>query len=205
MFINIYRLPLHHVQLKSWRQTANKIMTQYFNNKYLLKFLEIVSWIIFVGLCVEASALLVNFVISLFKPEIISRLYQKLDLMNVYEQSQWAYYCTYSAIIAIAVMKAYLFYVVIMLVWKLDLDNPFSTFVADKISTISHVIFSIGIVSYVTRSSIEKLLGESYDINDMSGFFVDNQAFIVMAAIIYIIAVIFKRGIELQNENDLTV
>jgi hypothetical protein len=26
-----------------------------------------------------------------------------------------------------------------------------------------------------------------------------------MAAVIYIIAIIFKRGIEIQNENDLTV
>ena len=180
-------------------------MTAYFNSKYLLKFLEIVSWIIFVGLCIEAGALLVNFVISLAKPEIINRLYKKLDLTNVYKQSQWAYYCTYSAIIALAVLKANLFHAVITLLGKLDLDNPFSTFVANKISTISNIAFSIGIVSYATRSSIERLLGESYDFNDINGFFVDSQAFIMMAAIIYIIAVIFKRGIEIQTENDLTV
>lgn len=157
------------------------------------------------GLCIEAGALLVNFVISMFKPEIINRLYQKLDLMDVYKRSQWAYYCTYTAIIAIAVMKAYLFYAVITLLGKLDLDNPFSTFVADKILTISHVTFSIGIISYVTRKSVERLLEKSYDINDMNGFFIDSQAFIMMAAIIYVIVVIFKRGIEIQSENDLTV
>ena len=180
-------------------------MKEYFNSKYLLKFLEIISWIIFVSLCVEAGALIVNFVISLFKPEIISRLYQKLDLTDVYKQSQWAYYCTYSAIIAIAVLKAYLFYVVVMLLWKLDLDNPFSTFVADKISSISSITFSIGITSYLTRQSVERLLGENYDIKDINDFFVDSEAFIMTAAILYVIAVIFKRGIELQNENDLPV
>lgn len=180
-------------------------MKEYFNSKYLLKFLEIVAWIIFVGLCVETGALIVNFVISLYKPEIINRLYQKLDLTDVYKQSQWAYYCTYSAIIALALLKTYLFYVVVMLLSKLDLNNPFSTFVADKISTISQIAFSIGITSYVTQQSVEKLLGKSYDVKDMNNFFVDSEAFIMMAAIIYVIAVIFKRGIAIQSENDLTV
>ena len=43
--------------------------------------LQIVSWIIFVGLCIEAGALIVNFVYSLFKPEIVHNLYQKLDIV----------------------------------------------------------------------------------------------------------------------------
>ena len=180
-------------------------MTTIFNSRYLLKFLEVVSWIIFVGLCIEAGALIVNFVISFYKPEIIDRLYQKLDLISVYNQSNWAYYCTCSAIIFISVLKAHLFYVVISLLAKLDLDKPFSTFVADKISSISNVAFTIGITSYLTQKSVERLLGERYDINKMNGFFVDSEAFIMTAAIIYVIAVIFKRGIELQNENDLTV
>jgi hypothetical protein len=34
---------------------------------------------------------------------------------------------------------------------------------------------------------------------------VDGQAFILMAAVLYIIAAIFKRGIELQTENDSTI
>ena len=180
-------------------------MTKYFESKHLLKFLEVVAWIVFVGLCIEAGALLVNFAISFFKPEIISRLYQKLDLTDVYKQSQWAYYCTYSAIVILAGLKAHLFYGLITLLGKLDLDNPFSPFVADKISMISNSIFAIGITSYVTQQSVERLLGENYNIKNMNGFFVDSQAFIMMAAIIYVIAIIFKRGIELQTENDLTV
>ncbi len=180
-------------------------MSNYFNSKHILKFLEIMAWIIFVGLCIKAGALIVNFVFSQFKPEIISRLYQKLDLTTVFQQSKLAYYCTYSAIITLAVLKAYLFYVVIMLLLKLDLNNPFSIFVANKISTISQLTFSIGIVSFATQKSIERLLDENFESNKMDDFFTDPQAFIMMAAIIYIISIIFKRGIELQNEIDLTV
>lgn len=39
----------------------------------------------------------------------------------------------------------------------------------------------------------------------LNQFWEDSQAFILMAAVIYIIATIIKRGVELQNENDLTV
>ncbi len=44
-----------------------------------------------------------------------------------------------------------------------------------------------------------------YEIDQLDQFWVDSQAFILMAAIVYVIATIFKKGIELQNENDLTV
>ena len=49
-------------------------------NKFVFIALQLIAWIIFVGLCIEAGALLVNFIYSLFKPEIVHNLYQKLDL-----------------------------------------------------------------------------------------------------------------------------
>jgi len=44
-----------------------------------------------------------------------------------------------------------------------------------------------------------------FNTNILSKFWADSGAYIIMGAIIYIIATIFKKGIELQNENDLTV
>ena len=44
-----------------------------------------------------------------------------------------------------------------------------------------------------------------YEIDNLNQFWEDSQAFILMAAVIYIIATIFKKGVEIQNENDLTV
>ena len=39
----------------------------------------------------------------------------------------------------------------------------------------------------------------------LNQFWADSQAFILMGAVIYIIATIFKKGVDIQNENDLTV
>jgi hypothetical protein len=41
--------------------------------------------------------------------------------------------------------------------------------------------------------------------DNLNQFWEDSQAFILMGAVIYIIATIFKKGVALQTENDLTV
>jgi hypothetical protein len=111
----------------------------------------------------------------------------------------------YTFILVIAFLKAALFYEVIKLVSKLDLNRPFSSFVSKQITTISYITFSIGLISIVARETANNLSHKGFDINSLNEFWVDSQAFILMAAVIYAIAIIFKRGIELQNENDSTI
>lgn len=174
-------------------------------NDFIFKALMIVAWIIFVALCIEAGALVVNFIFSIFNPSIVGDLYQKLDLSRLYQQSQMVFYGMFGFVLFIALLKAYLFYVVISLLHKFDLTKPFSSFVSKQIFQISYITFSIGIFSYIARQTTKDLSIQGYALQDLNQFWVDSQTHIVMAAIIYIIAVIFKKGIELQNENDLTV
>jgi len=174
-------------------------------NNLVFKGLKIVAWVIFVGLCIEAGGLIVNFIFSIYNPEFVQNLYQKLDLSEMYKRSQWAFFNMYSFILVISILKAVLFYLVIVLVSKIDLSNPFNSFVARQISEISYYTFSIGLVSYIARQSAKNLLHRGYVIDNLNQFWADSQAFILMAAVIYVIATIFKKGIEIQNENDLTV
>lgn len=174
-------------------------------NNFVFTVIQIVAWIIFVGLCIEAGAMLVNFVFSLFNPEFVHKLYQKLDLSEMYNRSKWAFYSTYSFILIIAVLKAVLFYVVIKLVTKINLLKPFSSFVAHQISQISYYTFSIGLLSIIALQTTKNLQHHGYEIDQVNEYWSDGEAFLLMAAIVYVIATIFKKGVELQNENDLTV
>jgi hypothetical protein len=88
---------------------------------------------------------------------------------------------------------------------KIDLSNPFSSFVSEQITKISYYTFSIGLLSYIARQSVKNLQHHGFNIDNLNGFWVDSQAFILMAAVIYVIAIIFKKGVELQNESDFTV
>lgn len=171
----------------------------------VFKGLHIVAWIIFVGLCIEAGGLIVNFVFSINKPQFVQNLYQKLDLSEMYNRSKWAFFGMYSFILVVAVLKAYLFYIVVMLMHKIDLSKPFSSFVSEQITKISFSTLSVGILSYIAQQTAQNLQHHGYAINNLNQFWADSQAFVLMAAVIYVIATIFKKGVEIQNENDLTV
>ncbi len=111
----------------------------------------------------------------------------------------------YSFILVVALLKVYLFYIVAMLMHKIDLSKPFNNFVSEQITKISYCTFSIGILSYIARQTAKNLQHHGYAIDNLNQFWADSQAFILMAAVIYVIATIFKKGVEIQNENDLTV
>jgi hypothetical protein len=174
-------------------------------NNFVFIALHIVAWLIFVGLCIEAGGLIVNFVYSLFKPEIVKNLYQKLDLSQMYNLNKWVFFSMYSFILFISILKACLFYVVIMLLLKINLSKPFDTYVAGQIKNMSYYTLSIGLISYIARQTAKSLQHYGFEVDALNQFWADSQAWILMAAVIYVIATIFSRGVELQNENDLTV
>jgi hypothetical protein len=117
-------------------------------NFYVFKGLQIIAWIIFIGLCIEAGALLLQ---------------------------------------------------------KMNLSNPFSAYVSEQITKVSYCTFSIGLINYFAVSTSRNLVHKGYNIDQLNSFWVNTEAFILMAAIINVISIIFKRGVELQQENELTV
>lgn len=174
-------------------------------NNFVFWGLYIVAWVIFVGLSIEAGGLIVNFFFSLYNPEFVQNLYQKLDLTEMYKDSRLAFFGVYSFILIISILKACLFYTVIRLMHKMDLSKPFNTFVARQISQISYFTLSIGLLSYIARQLVKNLMHHGFVPDNLYQFWADSQAFILMGAVIYIIATIFKKGVDIQNENDLTV
>lgn len=175
------------------------------NSALVFKFLEVVAWIIFVGLCIETGALVVNFVYSIWNPLVLKNLYNKLDLSDLYGRRQYLFFLIYGFILSISVLKAFLFYEVIKLISKLDLQNPFSVFVSHQIGRIRSVTFTIGLLSIIATRVVKNISQKGYDVNQSNDYWADGTAFILMSAVLFIIATIFKRGIELQSENDLTV
>jgi hypothetical protein len=111
----------------------------------------------------------------------------------------------YTFILIISILKAYLFFIVIRLVSKLDITKPFNSFVSKQITKMSYYTFEIGIVGYIAKEVSKNLQNQGYAIEGLNKYWTDSQAFILMAAVIYVIATIFKKGVEIQNENDLTV
>src|SRR5690606_25410201 len=117
------------------------------SNNLVFKVLHIVSWVIFIGLCVETGGLIVDFIFSLFTPEFVQNLYQQLYLTELYKESKWAFFGIYGFILSISILQAFLFYIVVRLMHKMDLTKPFNTFVSEQILRISYYTLAIGMFS----------------------------------------------------------
>jgi Protein of unknown function (DUF2975) len=175
------------------------------SNKLIFDLLKVVSWIIFIGLCIEAGAIVFNLIYAFFKPEGFKILYKNVELGDMQTLDRIDNLFLTSFWVSIAVLKAYLFYLIIKLLSKLDLMNPFSEATSTLIIKISYFIFSIGLLVALAHQYAKGLMHIGINIENLAANWNDSAAFLMMAAIVYILAQIFKRGIELQSENDLTI
>lgn len=174
-------------------------------NDFIWKTIQFISWIIFAGYCVQTGALLFNFIYSLFRPVATKNLYLGLNLSAVYDKSIIVYTNVFTFIIFLSALKACVFYFVIKIFKKLNLVRPFSDEVAGLISKISYYAFAIGIIGAIAHEVTKRLIQKGYEAGVAERFWDDNFAYLMMAAIVFVISLIFKKGIELQKEQELTV
>lgn len=172
---------------------------------FIIKVLHVVSWIIFIGLCIETGALAFNYVYSLFKPIVAKHSYMGLNLAEIYRDNQPLYTALFSFAIIISGLKAFIFYLIIETFLKLNMVKPFSEKIASLISRMSYHAFSVGILGIIAHQFTKNFTHRGYDVDVIEKYWNDSAAFLMMAAILFIIAQIFQKGLELQTENELTV
>ena len=172
--------------------------------KLVLTIMKIISWIIFIGLCIKAGALIISTSISLFVNHEAARdLYLGLDLSNLYEYDKWYYIAVISLIITIDVLKAYMFYLVIKIFLKFDLKNPFTSNTALLISKISYVALAIGVIAKISNDYYKWFISHRVETHISLDF--GSEDLLFMAGILFIIAYIFNHGVKIQSENELTI
>lgn len=176
----------------------NKTKTR---TEQILTVMHILAWVAFVGYSIEAGAMQISYIVSCVNPEASNNLYQGLNLNTLREFSFWHYTITASFIVALAIMKAFVWLLVIYTISKINLMNPFTSAVAQNLEKISYVLLGawiVGILSIVHKGCLLKRTGEDFG-DSYSG------EFLFMAGLVFIISQVFKRGVEIQSENELTV
>ena len=176
------------------------------NTKQVLKVLHVIAWIIFLGLCIKTGALLYSFFVSLaINPEGAKNLHLGLDLSNLYKYDTWHYITIVAYIIFLSGLKAYLFYLVIKIFLKINLVQPFSTEISFLVSKIGQVALGIGVLTLFALIYIAWLTDKGISFPDMQQYLGGAGEFLLLGGIIFVISQVFKRGIEIQSENELTV
>lgn len=170
-----------------------------------LMLITIIIWSIFIGLCIEAGALLFTFFYSFVKPGVAQDLYEGINLYSLLRQNSWFYVGLVALILSISILKAQLFYKMIRIFLKIDLIHPFSKEIAKLISTLSYITLEIGLLLLITRSFVSWLLMRGLGAEGVQSYLSGASEYFLLSALIFAVAQVFRRGVEIQKENDLTV
>lgn len=173
--------------------------------KLILNMMNVLAWIIFIGLCISAGTLLYSFLLSIFSSEGIIDPLNGVDLFALKNFGTGHFLTMGVFLIMIPVLKALMFYLIIKIFMKLNLVEPFSLTISKLLSSISYVAIAIGLLSFVIIGYGEWLTQKGVFLTTLHEFSNAPGEFIFFAGILFIVSLIFKRGIEIQSEQELTV
>ena len=172
------------------------------SSKTILTIMNVLFWIVFIGLCIETGALLFGYILSLFIDESSTfTLYKLIDLNKLYSKDIVQFHIVMTSYIIISGLKTFISYKVIKLFTILKLEHPFTAETTKFVFDISYWTILTGIFVAIANSNIIWVTKHIQEVEISS----NANEIIFFAGLIYIIAVIMQRGTEIQDENDLTV
>lgn len=168
----------------------------------ILKAINVIFWIIFIGLCIKTGALLVSYFVSMAINPIASHdLYLGLNLSELYNYSIIHYSVIVFMLIILTGLKAYIGYWVVKISLNLKIESPFSERIKSFIIKLSQVALWAGLLALVAEAYSKLLMEKQIPVSVNWAY----GEILFFAGVIFFIAQIFKKGVELQSENELTV
>ena len=123
-------------------------------------------------------------------------------LLSLYHYDLMHYVISVSFVILLSAMYVYLWIMVIALLSKLNINSSFTVEVSKKLERVAYLLFAIWIINFTGDDYVlmaVKRDGEKLDIIKSS------NELLFTSGIVYIISQIFKRGVEIQEENQQTI
>lgn len=146
---------------------------------------------------------IISFALSFIKPEAAKNIYgvdQQVFALQQY--SNWYFIWAMLITIVTSVLKVYIAILAIKLLSKLNITTPFSNEMASKIENISYNLMGIWAIAFVGRIYFKALARSTGLTIGLDNAVVE---YIFIACIAFLIAQIIRRGINMQEENQLTV
>jgi hypothetical protein len=163
----------------------------------ILDILVVVVWIAFIGLCIQAGTQLILFGIDLMRTQFLGNV----DGSKASVLEHWPNATISILSIVIAALKAYLFYWVIKITTQINIEKPFNPLVGKYIYKMSQIALQIGVLGLIVHVCAKILFKKGLTVPDYGS----GHEYLFFAGILYLIAQIYRRGIALQRENELTV
>lgn len=174
----------------------------------ILRTLYFLSWIIFTGLCIEAGGFIINAFFALVHPSAIPRLWKEVDLSGLFQSGHGYFFVVTLIMSIVAVMKVWLFFLIIKNLQnkKLNITKPFNMEIRHLIFLLSYISLIIGLFCLSGGKYIEWLVLKGIRVPDIQYLGLGGyDVWLFMAVILFVVGQVFKRGIEIQTENELTI
>jgi|GEM_PF-1054211 len=181
--------------------------------RFVFNAVHILIWIVFIGLCIKTGTLIFNLILNLFFETGISSITidprrlteievdMQLNPQSLLEFGKGHYYARALLILLFLIIQTYIAYLAVKIFRKLRLEKPFCGSVTWLIKQMSYVALGAGVLAIAAEGYTEWIILQGVKLtNNWNG-----GSFLLLAGLIFILAEVFRRGTELQNENELTV
>lgn len=174
--------------------------------KWTYRVFQVLAWILFIGACIKAGALITTYGISLWISEEASRnLYEGLNLWELREANMAYYHAAEWGLIAISVAKAMVLYLLVWLVTHTEPARPFQTQVVLRMERMGYWSLGAGVLTLLLAKWSKRLLTAGIDAKTLDGFLQSGPEWMLIGAILLVLAQVFRQAVVLQSENDLTI
>lgn len=166
----------------------------------LLRVMNILACVVFIGLLIVAGSITISYFVSIGNAQAAKDLYRGMDLYayRLHNFGHYTFVVGYKVILYIT--QAYIAFLMTSLLSRLNISKPFNADVVKLMQKLSYSILCVWLVAMVHNIHIG-ILERSYEL--VATYIPGDSIF--LAGIVYVLAQMFKRGVEIQSENDLTV
>ena len=167
----------------------------------ILKVLNVFAWIAFIALMVKSGAVLFAYCYTIVKPNTAKDFYEHQNVYPLMQYNFWQYTTSIVLRAAIPAIQSYTAFLIIKVLSQIKLANPFTMEVARLLEKISFFILATWAIAVMYNSYATWLIKEypGLPLTMASG---DS---IFLAGVVFLFAQIFRKGVEIQSENELTV
>ncbi|MCB1584256.1 MAG: DUF2975 domain-containing protein [Marinicella sp.] len=166
----------------------------------ILNIMFFLAWFVFIALLIKAGTILTTFSISWFNDMAAEKMYFDLDLSMYKSYSPIHYSLIVINKVILITAQAYVALLMTELLKGFNLKNPFNHLTVRLMEKICFSILVIWVMSIIHNAhlkALEKSVGLSAEYLDGS--------YLLWSALVYVLAQVFKRGVEIQTENQYTI
>jgi hypothetical protein len=177
------------------------------STQQVLTVLKVLAWIVFVALCLQTGTILFSFFLTLLYPNDLERFYREIDLSALHHHSALEYAFMGICLLTLFMMKSVIFYLIIKMFHEKRLRMPFDEGVVKFTLYISYMAAGVGFLAILIKDYNQRLVEKGIDMPtlELERFIGGGEEFLLLAGVVFTIAQVIKRGVEMQKENELTI